>query len=66
VNILLNESIQSANILIIDSNGRVVQEQKIGKTNYLSIDVHLLPPGVYILTIDSGDQLFSEKLVISK
>jgi len=66
MNILLDGSIPSAKLWILDSNGRLVQDQNIGKTNYLSIDVSLLRPGVYILNLDTGDQLYTEKLVISR
>jgi len=66
LNVILDGSIPSGNITIIDSNGSLVQDQRIGQTNYLSLDVHLLPSGIYILRIDGGDQLYTEKLVISK
>lgn len=59
----------SAEIRIIDLNGKQVKGQRMAVqngTNQLQMQVGGLPPGVYFLQIQQGNQLVTRKLTIAK
>jgi hypothetical protein len=53
-----------AELSITDINGRVVHHEKIDN-RYISVTADLAP-GVYMVRVDSGNQYFKKKLIISR
>ncbi|MEM1324596.1 MAG: T9SS type A sorting domain-containing protein [Bacteroidota bacterium] len=67
VNIMMNSPVDRAEIKIVDQLGRVVWS---GQQNYIqeqiTVDVNHLPNGVYFVTAQSGGQVTTKRLVVSK
>lgn len=59
-----NDLKEPAELRITDINGRVVHVEKIDD-RYTTVTAELAP-GVYLLTIDSGNQYFKKKLIIGR
>jgi hypothetical protein len=53
----------SGNILITSMNGQLIAKRSIRNKNLISIPLNS-PPGIYLIRFDSGNFVFTEKLVI--
>lgn len=50
---------------IADEHGRLLMQQTLNRL-VQQVDVHSLPAGIYVVTVNSGKQFFVHKIVISK
>lgn len=63
--ILLDETIESSTLQIVNAAGDVVFTEEITDSNYQrNFDFRYQPKGVYIIRVKSGNKLFSEKVII--
>lgn len=64
VNIVSN---QMQSIIITDATGRALIKYHAGESSKVRLDIHALPPGVYIVKVVGADSAtWSEKLIINK
>ena len=56
------------NIVIYDAAGQLLRQFPHKKTNNLAlpIDLTLVPSGIYLIKIQSGSQIWSRRLVVSR
>lgn len=66
INVTIDGKATDANISIIDITGKTLKTVKANTANTINISVSELPAGSYILNIDNGNEVRTERFVISK
>jgi len=65
INISLNKTLANdVNVSLTDLQGRQVLKTKIGTASTTSIDVSSISNGVYILSLESNNKTYSQKVII--
>lgn len=66
VSVLLSENYEKLNFVLMDIQGRIIQEMNILETNKISFDLNGIPEGVYLIQVIADGNSMSKKLFISK
>lgn len=66
LNLDINTEVDNAKITLYDVNGKVIwQKQNINGKNKLSIDVSVMPRGIYFISATQGDkEIYNSKIVL--
>lgn len=64
VNIQLNHTPEALTIEIINTQGKIVQQDFFEKSNAATIDISQLPAGTYSIQIKTDEKFASEKIII--
>lgn len=62
-NIQTSQTIENANISVLDLNGRIVHQSKVENLKNVALDLNLLQNGVYIMNVNNGVVNYSQKLI---
>jgi hypothetical protein len=65
ININLNGT-AAQEVAMLDMQGRIVKEVKVGSNNTVTIPVQGIAPGIYVMQVHTSNNVITQKVTITK